>query len=353
MDDLKIEGHKLIYHVSRVKGWLEGQDICPVYVEISPSAACNYRCFFCAFDYLKPDNTYIESNVLMKRIREMGRLGVKSVMYAGEGEPLMHKDIVKLIQHTRKAGIDVALTTNGLLFEGALAQESLGALTWLRVSLDAATPKTYAKIHNAGPRDFRRVINNIINAVKLRKMNNYSCAIGAQLLLLEQNYNEILPLAKLLEGAGLDYLIIKPYSQHPMSKNRINWDFRSRVPKIKEKIAKFRGKNLKIIFREHAMRKINEAKPYKHCLALPFWAVIDSCGDVYACSAFLGNKSFCYGNIYEDSFRKICEGRKRRGIVKKASRILDAAKCRQACRMDEINRYLWELKNPPEHANFI
>ena len=27
--------------------------------------------------------------------------------------------------------------------------------------------------------------------------------------------------------------------------------------------------------------------------------------------------------------------------------------CRKACRLDEINKYLWMLKNPPEHVNFI
>jgi hypothetical protein len=32
---------------------------------------------------------------------------------------------------------------------------------------------------------------------------------------------------------------------------------------------------------------------------------------------------------------------------------LDVSRCRVNCRMDEINRYLWDLKSPPEHVNFI
>jgi hypothetical protein len=27
--------------------------------------------------------------------------------------------------------------------------------------------------------------------------------------------------------------------------------------------------------------------------------------------------------------------------------------CRENCRLDSINRYLFSLKNPPEHVNFI
>jgi hypothetical protein len=39
--------------------------------------------------------------------------------------------------------------------------------------------------------------------------------------------------------------------------------------------------------------------------------------------------------------------------MKLLNKSLDHGLCRDACRLDEINRYLWELKNPVKHANFI
>lgn len=90
-----------------------------------------------------------------------------------------------------------------------------------------------------------------------------------------------------------------------------------------------------------------------HCLALPFWSYIDAGGNVWGCSAHLGEERFLYGNIYENRFQEIWEGEERAESVRWAEKELDTNQCRVNCRMDEINRYLWEMRHPPEHVNFI
>ena len=80
---------------------------------------------------------------------------------------------------------------------------------------------------------------------------------------------------------------------------------------------------------------------------------IDASGNVWPCVAHIGNKDYLYGNINDQTFRDIWEG-KRRDEVEKRINSLDINKvCREACRLDEINKYLYELKNPGEHVNFI
>jgi radical SAM protein with 4Fe4S-binding SPASM domain len=102
------------------------------------------------------------------------------------------------------------------------------------------------------------------------------------------------------------------------------------------------------------MKKWDEGiRNYGHCLALPFWTYIDSGGNVWGCSAYLSDERFHYGNINENTFREIWESEKRLASLKWCSEELDTTGCRVNCRMDEINRYLWELANPPEHVNFI
>lgn len=354
-DNLKIDSHKLIYHVSRVNQWLNGEDIYPIYIEIGPSGGCNHRCSFCALDYLEYKPNFIDKDRLMQTLAETARYGVKSVMFAGEGEPLLHKDISELVLHTKKNNIDVAITTNGVFFDVALAKEILGALTWIRISLNAGTSATYSKIHRCNIKDFDTVLNNLANAVRIKRQNNYLTTIGVQLLLLPENYNEATTLAKRLKEIGVDYLTIKPYSQHPMSANRLKEDIDySNFQHLEDELDKFADNSFKILFRTNTIKKLREPKPYQRCLGLSFWAYIDSGGNMYACSAFLGDKDFCYGNIYNQSFKEIWESEKRKKILKRFQTELDAnLYCREVCRLDEINRYLWALKHPQPHVNFI
>ena len=55
---------------------------------------------------------------------------------------------------------------------------------------------------------------------------------------------------------------------------------------------------------------------------------------MYACSAYLGNKKFMYGNIYKSKFSDIMNGTRRKQILNMAATRLDTGKCREVCRLD-------------------
>lgn len=354
-DQFRIDSHKLIFHPRRVADWLDGEKIFPVYMEISPSGACNHRCTFCALDYVGYRHRYLDVDILLERLTELGSLGVASIMYGGEGEPLLNRDIAQIVQHTKSAGIDVAMASNGVFLTQELAAQILPFMSWIKVSINAGSASSYAAIHGTKPADFDRVLGNIAATARVIKERGLACTLGTQMLLLPENASEAEALAARVKDAGVRYLVIKPYSQHHKSLTRKYADI-DYAPylELAERLERFNDSSFNVIFRSNTIMKTKwTERGYQRCLALPFWSYIDSAGNVWGCNAHLGDERFLYGNIYEESFRGIWIGERRRRSLDFVAAEMDAAGCRMNCRMDEINSYLWELAHPSGHVNFI
>lgn len=325
VDRLFVDSHKLMFHPKRVAQWLDGRDdweraksIYPLYVEISPVGACNHRCSFCGVDYIGYKPRVLDERRLSMTLREMADLGVEAVMLAGEGEPLIHKQINKIVL---SAPMSVAITTNGVLLDKL---EVLPICKWVKVSVNAGTEETYRKIHGAKEGDWARVWANLRDAVKRKG----DCQVGAQMVLLPSNAHEVDIFKALCADAGLDYGVVKPYSQHKSSINRMDW----KPVKLPESAGN-------VIVRERAAQ--TEAHPYERCEATPFmWAYIMASGDVYSCSAYLLDERFRLGNIGEHGFREIWEGERRRENWELVRKRLDIRDCRVNCRMQRVNEYL-------------
>ncbi len=355
-DIYQIDSHKLIYHVKRVNDWLDGKNIYPIYCEVGLTNACSHRCIFCGLDYMHTRPQFIDTKRLKMFIRDVYRdkKGLKSIMFAGEGEPLLHRDAQDLICFAKMTGLDVAVATNGLLMNEKFSRKCLKYLSWIKISLDAARASTYSSIHATEKNDFTIVLENIKKAVRIKKKEGYPVTIGVQMLLLNQNYKEVPLACSLMKKLGVDYLVIKPYSKHPLSRNDLasELDY-TRLMYLEKTIGKYNTKNFKAIFRKDTINMRRKNKPYKKCLALPFWAYISASADVYPCSTFLGLKSFIIGNITKQTFKQILDSKKRKKIMDYLTKKMDPNKCRELCRLDKINAYLNQIIHPSGHQNFI
>lgn len=345
--NLRIDGEKLSFHPMRVAQWLAQKDdwdsaknIFPIYVELSPVGACNHQCTFCSVDYVLEHNAkqskipQLDASILEERFQEMASLGVKSIMLAGDGEPLLHKDINRIVRSAKDAGLDVAFTTNGVL----LNKLDLEGVSWVKVSLNAGTAKTYAQVHRTKPGDFDRVIANLRDAVERKG----SCTVGAQMVLIPENDGELETLLKIGDDIGLDYVVAKPYMQHSFSVK----------PKYENFIPIVPHSYRQLIVREDSF-KTKEA-PYSKCQATPYmWAYVASSGDVYSCSAFLLDDKFNLGNIHTQTFKEIWHGEKRKVNWTHVRETLDIKDCKVNCRMSKANIYLNEVLEGVTHQNFI
>lgn len=351
-ENIRIDSHKLIYHPDVVARWLKGENIYPIEIEISPSGACNHRCVFCAVDYIGYQPDFLDKDIILRDIRQMSQKGLKSVICSGEGEPLLNKDMPEIANGIKNAGVDVAMSTNGALFTSEKVRDCLGAFTWVRYSVASMEETSYDRIQRGKSGDLNRVKENLQEAVRVKKDRRYKTTLGVQCLLLPNNMQQLPDMAKQLREIGVDYLTVKPYSQHLHSDNTFEIDYNAML-ELEQEIKQYATGDFAIYFRANAMKKMHQQKCYDVCHGLPFMTHIDAKGNVWPCVAHIGTKEFCYGNIYEQTFEEIWEGNRRREIIEKMNSLEINKVCREACRLDEMNKYLNELKHPGEHVNFI
>ena len=363
VDQNRIDSHKLAFHPTSVAKWLDAdnkweevRDIYPIYVEIAPIGACNHRCTFCSVDYIGYVNVAQDKKVLLSRLKEMAIKGVKSVMFAGEGEPALWGPLPDVLEEAKTFGIDMSMTTNMVPFTPSNTEKFVANCSWIKASINAGNKKGYEEIHQTKGSDFNLALSNLERSAQIKSQKNYECTLGAQMLLLPENKDQVEELALRLKDTGINYFVVKPYTQSLYGLSRkyqgLQYDD---MMHLDARLQEISTDSFEIVFRANTMLKLNEEKqPYDKCCATPvFWAYIMADGAVYSCGAYLGNEKFLLGNINESSFADIWEGEGRKRNFLYVANELSISECRKNCRMDEVNRYLWELKNPSSHVNFI
>ncbi len=352
-DKYRIDSHKMMFHVKRVADWLEKKETYPIYMEVSPSGACNHRCFFCSVDFMGYQKNFIDTKILKERITELGELGLKSIMFAGEGEPFLHKDLPSIIVHTKKSGIDVAITTNGVLMYPEVSDQIINSVEWIKVSLNAGSAETYAKIHGTGENNYNKVISNIEYAVRKRSDLKSQCTLGIQILLVKENSHEVAALTRTAKKLGVDYIVIKPYTHHHLNDHLVNINY-NQYDELEKELEQYNSESFSVIFRTNAMKNWDDKKhDFKKCVCLPFWSYIDASGKIWGCSAHLLEEQFLYGSIMDKTFKESWESEKRNKSLKWVDKSLDINSCKLNCRMGQVNQYLMDLLDPPDHINFI
>ena len=401
-----IENAKITYHPDWLRRYRENSFLVPpVYIEVSPVGMCNHRCTFCAPEMLGYPNRQLNTGLLIERIKEIRRLrdedpdglGVRSIQYAGEGEPTLHKDLVQIYEATREAGIDIGMLTNGTGLTEKLARGIVPLVNgYIQVSINAGTADSYAKIHRTPtPNHWDLIWRNLGKAVQIKhELGAKDCDIGANMTVLVKetidykrdnavvpaNWQEMELLIQRARDCGLNYVSFKPYSQHMYSQETAklygDMSYKNLMDEIvaigEALMAKYNSDDFEVIFRFSRFEEYEqEDRGYCTCRATPtLWSYIQSDGAWISCSAYWTDPRFILGNINTQTVKEIWYGNKRWEHLKFVLNELDITECRKTCHPDKENRYLDKLTgmndqefgkeiirlqdvSKPKRANFI
>ncbi|MCE1225271.1 MAG: radical SAM protein [Geobacteraceae bacterium] len=329
-------------------------DCFPLYIEVSPVGSCNHRCVFCAYDYIGYPNRKLETVRMLELIDELAECGLRSMLFAGEGEPLLHPDIVPFVARAKEKGIDVGLFTNGQLLDAQMAEQLLPLLTFVRFSFNGGGRENYAAVHSVKADVHDKVVNNITKAVELRNSNRWAVDIGSQFVLLPENIAFLETATEILKCCGVDYLCIKPFMQRVSQTYQLNNQFQ--LQEIDATLAKAERRSdstFSVLARRNTFQNYGK-RSYDHCFGTSFITVLNSAGVISSCLPYWELEDFAYGSIYLHSFREIWNSEKRIKIKDFLENRIDVHACPASCRPDATNSFLCDIRHPQvKHINFI
>jgi MoaA/NifB/PqqE/SkfB family radical SAM enzyme len=140
----------------------------PQIIHLNISNKCNYRCSFCILH--SPFTVNIDSDefIPFKKIKyfvdEVYMLGTESIFICGEGEPLLHPQILDIISYIGKKGLRITILTNGSrgdILSGiarlSLPKENLSFV----VNFCASNPDKFTLIYRRPRSLFSSLLKNI------------------------------------------------------------------------------------------------------------------------------------------------------------------------------------------------
>jgi len=355
-----MDSHKLVHHLDRVTAWQKGDRIVPIHIDAGLSKGCNIRCHYCfgAMQgnlYGPGSKTVFPRDALMEYVRDAALLGVRSMGFIGEAEPTLNPTLSDAIITGRVNGMDMALGTNGILLDtSGVGATALEALTWIRFNISAASAESYLKLH--GSKMFDKVIKNIRWCVETKHRLNLDVTIGLQMVLTPQNAMEAVPLAELGRSLGVDYLVIKQCSDTQADDLGVYGQLYGYLNYADIlRTAEAQGTPAYNVTAKWGKIMNEGVREYDRCLATPFLLYSSGDGRLYPCGQWFVDREeeFRMGDLTKQSFKEIWESDRYWDVVERVKEVDVCKTCYANCRSHYLADFLWKLKNPPPHKNFV
>ena len=168
-------------------------------LRISVTDRCNLRCIYCmpeeGLSFL-PNKELLTFDEITRLAMVSKSLGVSAIRITG-GEPLVRKDLAKLVRQLSSVGLeDLAMTTNGTELARVATELASCGLRRVNISCDSLRPERFASIRRRGNLD---VVLGAMRAAEDAGLNPVKVNV---VLLRGKNDDEILDFASFARSTG-------------------------------------------------------------------------------------------------------------------------------------------------------
>ncbi|NLO90521.1 MAG: radical SAM protein [Elusimicrobia bacterium] len=180
----------------------------PYFLSVEPVNYCNLKCPLCSIGYL-PSRDTLDFGLYKRMLEQLGPYVARMELYK-RGEPLLHPQIIPMLELAASYGIETTVATNlNVLPAGGARALAKSGVNVLIVSLDGATQETYQKYRVGGR--LETVLENTRELARARKeLGRKTPFILMQYVVFRHNEHELDEAVKLARDCGADQLMFKP-----------------------------------------------------------------------------------------------------------------------------------------------
>src|SRR5579885_1016449 len=177
-------------------------DTLPRSIYIEPTSRCNEFCQQCPRTLLTReedrDLTFDEFRYIVDQFPVLER-----VVLHGLGEPLLNKDLPRMVRYLKERGTYVLFNSNGIALTEKRGQELIDAgLDEYRLSMDGSTRETYA--HVRGVDAFEKIWRNVRAFITMqREQQATKPGVSLWFTAMRENLHELPGLVELANEAGI------------------------------------------------------------------------------------------------------------------------------------------------------
>ena len=186
----------------------------PVHAELDLTDRCNVACYFCNQQDVRTKE-FVGIERVEAILDELAGGGLRSVRLSGGGDPLFHRDVLRILDLLSERNIVIDnLTTNAVLLGPEVAARLVrDRAREIVISLNAVDAEDYARMMKVKPALFDRVLENVRHLLAIRQGG--VPVVVCQFLIDRVNAERLPEMYDLARSLGVDTIVINPVMDIP------------------------------------------------------------------------------------------------------------------------------------------
>jgi radical SAM protein with 4Fe4S-binding SPASM domain len=292
----------------------------PFKLKLECSSICNLKCKMCPLsDGLKRKQGFLKFANFKKIFDEIDPVYLN---LTGIGEPLLNKDLFKIVKYGKLNGAMIKFDTNAALLDEENIRKILDTkIDIVSISIDGVDKEGYESIRVGA--NFELMKENVKNLTKIRNELKSKTEIHMFFVLQKENIENLPEFILLAEELGVDYVagsFVVTLGDNKNETNKItrfDKSYQALVTKTREIIKKVKVEVgidplLQFITKTKEKEHYNQDKP---CFMPWYSTFITWDGWVNPCD-FSCDNEIVFGNVFEESFKTIWNNKKYRKFRK-------------------------------------